>query len=288
MQSSEARLEVQKLNELPAMSLVVQQFLEALNDNSMEVRQLARMIEQDPSLSARLVGLANSAYYGQTIPITTIEDAIFKVLGLNTAKNIALGIVLAGPFNAARCPAFQAERHWAVAMATAILAQRLATAMLPEERPTPGEAYLCGLVGNLGLLALIHLYPQAMQGVLQQASGCDIRHIAELEHNMLGFDHFQVGGWLARKWRLPGHVVAVMEHRLHSTYEGPHWPLVRLIEYTSHWAEKIFCEEDKQHEAIEMPKVLGLDAQRVQQAVDSLSGKLDEIRTIATVLAKGK
>ncbi|HKJ75631.1 MAG TPA: HDOD domain-containing protein, partial [Gammaproteobacteria bacterium] len=123
--TTETRIEVLKLNELPAVPAVAHQFIQAVEDPDIEVRQLAAIIERDPALTARIIGLANAAYFGVSEEVTSVEHAIFKVLGINTAKSLALSIVLSGPLQAGRCPGFDLERYWSSAVLAATAAQRL-------------------------------------------------------------------------------------------------------------------------------------------------------------------
>ena len=110
--SNEARLAVQKLHELPAMSQNAQKFLDAVQNPDIELSELAAIIEQDPALMARIIGVANSAYFAYPEPIITAEEAIIQVLGLDTTKSLALSIILSGPFDATRCRGFHLQHFW--------------------------------------------------------------------------------------------------------------------------------------------------------------------------------
>ena len=281
---TETRLEVQKLNQLPAMSLVVHQFLQALEDDDVEVRQLAQIIEKDPALTARIIGLANAAYFGLTERVTSVEEAIFKVLGLNTAKSLALSIVLAGPFDARHCPGFKLSRYWAQAMCTAMLAQRLAPLVRAEPRPATAEAYLCGLLHDLGLLALVHIYPDEMAQVFATSAQPPKPPLSELEHEALGANHHQVGGWLARKWHLPGNVVTVIEQHVDGTYDGPGWASVALIGFCSKWAVR-FLDGEQDQVSLAIPEALGMDAERAACVLEEMRVREEEVLTMAQILS---
>lgn len=282
LNANEARLEIQKLHALPPVSLVVRQFLEAVQDPKIEVRRLAAIIEQDPALLARMVGLANSAYYGYPEPVVTAEEAIFKVLGLNTAKNLALSIVLSGPLDAGRCHQFRLDRYWAQAMSVAIFAKRLAAFVAEESRPSPGDAYLGGLLHNIGLLALVHLFPEAMSEVLAEGE-CDPKALVERERQIIGTDHCDVGGWLARKWQLPPHIVAVLEHHLQQDYSGEHGPLVRLVNGALRWATHECTSEETPPDM----SGLGVPAQQARSVGDYLRERREEITLLSRLLAYG-
>jgi len=281
--ATETRLEIQKLNTLPPISLVAQELLAAISDSDLDLRHIASIIEQDPALLARIIGLANSAYFGYPERVTTAEDAIFKVLGLNTARNLALSMVLSGPFNTAQCPAFRLDEYWTTAMVTAALAQRLARHVTAEPRPHGGDAYLAGLLHSLGLLALVHLYPADMAGVFNPVKADAELPLAAREVRLLGADHLQVGGWLARKWHLPAFVVAVIENFDQTGYRGQHFPLVQLIGFCVRWAGA--RQDVGATVSLDELTVLGIAAADAEQALSETLRRREEIVALAKILA---
>jgi len=279
----EARLEVQKLNELPAMSLVVHQFLEAIQDADVGIDHLAHIIEKDPALLARIIGVANSAYFSPPEPVTTAEDAIFKVLGVNTTKSLALGIILSGPFDASRCPGFPLDEFWLESIFTATLAQGMAGLIRLDESPSPGEAYLAGLLHMIGVLAMVHLYPETMDRVIKRRKACcNPQEFIVLEREQLNIDHTEVGAWLGRKWHLPQMVVQVMENCLDKTYRGPHWQLVHLIGFCSRWAAAaIHNGADDDYPCLSELDVLNVDIAHAGKQLGKVALRLDELRLLA-------
>ncbi|MCK9532560.1 MAG: HDOD domain-containing protein [Gammaproteobacteria bacterium] len=282
--SRRTRLEVQKLSELPPMSAVARQFLEAIEDPDLEVRQMATIVAQDPALLGRLVGVANSAYFGFPEPIVTAEDAIFKVLGLNMAKNLTLSIVLSGPFDAERCRAFRPDTYWANAMTVAILAQRLAPMITVNPRPSTGDAYLAGLLHSIGVLALVHLFPGPMTEVWR-AHAAGAGRLVQLEREKLGTDHCDVGGWLARKWRLPAQVVAVIERHMGDAPGGEHRTLVSLIRHCLSWTQAL--EAGTGEVSMLDLAELGIDAATVLRVTAQVSQRREAIRRLSQTLAYG-
>ncbi len=280
---TETRLEIQKLNALPPMSLVAQELLAVFGNSDLDVHRIAAIIEKDPALLARIIGLANSAYFGYPERVSTAEDAIFKVLGLNIARNLAFSMVLAGPFRTSHCPAFRVDEYWTGAMVAATLAQRLARHVAVEPRPHGGNAYLAGLLHNLGLLALVHLYPEEMTQAFRQFEDNPEQHLAEAELKLLGADHLQVGGWLGRKWHLPGFAVAAIEHHREDGYGGEHWPLVQLIGFCAQWAA---CLQRNDASAdLGILTRLGIPAAEAEAILGEMLGKRDEIVQLAKMLA---
>lgn len=284
----EARLEVQKLNELPAMSLVVHQFLDAIQDADVGIDHLAKIIEKDPALLARIIGVANSAYFSPPEPVTTAEDAIFKVLGVNTTKSLALGIILSGPFDASRCPDFALDEFWLESIFTATLAQSLAGLIRLDEAPSPGEAYLAGLLHKIGVLALVHLYPGQMNTVIAgREQPCNPIELLQREQETLQTDHAEVGAWLARKWHLPQVIVQVMENYLTPRYRGSYWQLVHLVGFSSRWATSaVHSGNDDDYPCLTELEMLGVDIAHAGKQLGKVALQLDELRLLAGEFAR--
>ena len=284
--TTETRIQVQKLNELPPMPLVVQELLRVLGDEDAEVREIADIVERDPALFARIIGVANSAYFNCPEPVTRAEEAIFKVLGLNTAKSIALGIVLGGAFDASRCPAFRASEFWLSGMLAAHLAQRLAPAVAAE-RLRPADVYLCGLLHHLGLLTLVHLYPDEMNRLfLEHREECQ-ESLTEAERELLGVTHLEAGGWLGRRWHLPATAVAVLEHCRDADYRGDHWAAAQLVRLAVAACEAL-CRGDGATGDAETAALLGIAPDRLEAALAELAVHHEDLVALASTLAGGE
>lgn len=285
----ETRLEVQKLNSLPAMSLVVRQFLDACTDSNVAIDRLAEIIEKDPSLLARIIGVANSAFYSPPEPIASAHDAIFQVLGVDMAKSLALGIVLSGPFNADKCPLFPLDRFWLESVVTATLAHDLAPLIGGEERVSVGDAYLSGLLHSFGLLVLVHLYPDEMNEIIARSHTCcsSVALIGD-EREVLQADHLETGGWLGRKWHLPEKIVLVMENYLVEDYRGAARSLVKLINFSTRWASAVLSsnEELTRPEPAEL-HAIGINEERAEVVLDKVYAQLDELRAMAHEFSRG-
>lgn len=282
--AKDARLEIQKLHELPPLPAFAAEFLRVVDDPGVEVRQLAHLIEQDPALLARIIGLANSAYFGLRHPVTDAEEAIFKVLGIATTKSLALGIVLSGPFDASRTPGFGLERYWFISVAAASLAQRLADALPEKTRPAPGAAYLCGLLHGIGKLALVHLYPAAMEQVFTHPE-FDEQSVTALERKVLGVDHLQVGGWLARKWHLPPQVVAAIEHHENADYKGGHATEARLTGVSVELASRLEAGEQELQSFTRSAPGLSIAPARMEALIAEAIEDRDDLAAMAELLA---
>lgn len=279
----ETRLEVQKLKSLPAMSLVVRQFLEACSDSDVAIERLAHIIEKDPALLARIIGVANSAFYSPAEPVASAEEAIFQVLGVDMAKNLALGIVLSGPFSTDRCPLFPLATFWLESVITATLVHDFAPLVAAEPKLKEGDAYLAGLLHSFGLLVLIHLYPDEMNAIFAKSHGCCSSYeLIREERDLLQVDHLEVGAWLGRKWHLPEKIVLVMENYLNLNYRGKGRALVLLINFSTRWAASVLSDNGEAvRPGMTELTTLGMDEAKATAVLDKVFSQLDDLRALA-------
>jgi HD-like signal output (HDOD) protein len=202
-----AKYRVQQLKQLPALSTTVSQLLAMLSDSNIEINDLAEVIERDPALTARIIGLANAAYFAQQRPVTSVTEAIIRVLGLQMVKTLALSIALCGAFDTSRCPGFKLDAYWFQAFGSAQLVRKLVLRMDAKNRPDPDEVYLMALLLDIGVLVLVHEFPQEYAKVLahlEKEPGSDVER---LEQDQLGISSRQAGEWLTDRWHLPQFVV---------------------------------------------------------------------------------
>lgn len=225
------------LDELPQLPAAMYQLFQALADEGTDRQRLAGILDQCPSLAAKLVGLANSAYFGRASRINGVSDAIF-VIGFRTVRSLATATALQEPFAQNRSPAFQPGRFWLHAVLTAHVARELAKKAAPALSLNPDEAYLAGLLHGIGLLALSHLFPQAVNPLLEQAEqtpGC----LTDLLRQQFGTTHHVVGAALLKHWHVPDVFVTATVHYATPDYQGPGWVLCRLVAVAHGWADRV-------------------------------------------------
>ncbi len=207
---SEAKQQILLLKQLPPLSATAARLLETLNNENVSLGGLSRIIAQDPGITARILGVANSAYFGQTKPILSVEEAIIRVLGLTMVKSLAFSIALSGVFDAEKCRDFDLERYWFNSLATAALAREICRHLQPDRQPELDAVYLAGLLFDIGTLVLVHLFPVDYQQVLRQSDEKDKLDRLRVEEEMLGINSRQAGAWLTDRWHLPPVVVRVV------------------------------------------------------------------------------
>lgn len=208
--SAATRSQIHGLATLPPLPRQSEALLQLLLDPDLDMLRLAELVEQTPALAARLLGVANSAFFRTPVPVKHIPDAIIRVLGLNLVRDLSVSFLLNQPFELKACRQFDPVRFWISSMGSATLAQLLTIYLPLENPPTASAAYLAGLLNNLGLLALVHVAPGAMDTVFGQMNRQTDVSLSEIEQQVLGLDHARAGAELATAWKLPPALAAAM------------------------------------------------------------------------------
>lgn len=280
----QAAAKVRDLPNLPAIPLAAQQILAALQKDTITIGQLVAVIEADPALMSRIIGVANSAYFGAGQKIYSVHDAITRVLGTNNVFSIALSVVLAGPFKANKCPGFHLELYWAEALKTAILTQTLAAHVKNRTPDLEKKGYLCGLLHNIGLLVLAHTFPDKVSQVFAIEAAEPERDITKIEDRLIGIDRRHAGAILARKWELPDEIYAVIEHQHDPAYRGEHWQLANLVGLCARCARALSRGQGCTPDAA-LLEPLQLPAETAMKSIERVRDKVSEIHKMALMLA---
>lgn len=196
--------------ELPPLSVTANRLLALLSDPDLDICDLAGVIDQDPPLAARIIGLANAAYFSPRSPVVNVYQAILRVLGMSFVRNLALSMVVAGSFDPRRCPGFNVRRYWFEALAAGVLAHTLAVKAPPADRPGSELYYLGGLLHNLGLLFLAHAKPRETAQVFAEKAHDPDHPLRDLFRARVGATPGSAGVWLAERWSLPSAVVEIV------------------------------------------------------------------------------
>lgn len=215
-----------KLGELPTLPSVATRLLSAGSTDKAEIDEIAKIIETDPALTARILGLCRRSDRGLGDRVTTVKRAVV-MLGLESVRAAALSVCVydtlgkdveeerrqideasAAKAGSGEGVAFDRNGFWKYSIAVACAAELIAgeNARL---RIVPEEAFLAGLMHGVGKLALAHVLPRAYGQVLRLAQMRAIDAPA-VERELLGIDHHSAGRRLAEHWGLPEHVQRVI------------------------------------------------------------------------------
>jgi putative nucleotidyltransferase with HDIG domain len=196
--SKRLRRVTERIIGLSALPTIVTQLIALVGDPRSSARQVARLISTDQALTAKILRVANSAFYGFPRKIATVQLAIV-VLGFNAVKNLALSVTVLKRFSGGTDHRlFDRQRFWEHAIGCGVAARMLAKRFGGRD----GEAFVAGILHDIGKLILIEYAHDEFTDALELAEQEDIP-IGQAEEEVLGVTHAEVGGWLAERWNLP-------------------------------------------------------------------------------------
>lgn len=220
---------IEATGQLPALPATTARLLELMDDESAGAAAVLEVIGTDPALTANLLKLCNSAYYGLRREVGSVHEALV-LLGNRTVVQLAfatsLGDVLRGPLAGYR---LERDALWRHSLAVAVGAAHLAGAA--GDRSLRERAFTAGLVHDIGKLVLNGPLKAKLQQLPQTGSYDALR---QGERDLLGFDHTEAGRALAESWSFPAALAEVIGR--HHDLQGPeaapagaHDALVRAV-----------------------------------------------------------
>jgi HD-like signal output (HDOD) protein len=174
------------------------QIEKVINDPRSSAREVAHIVSQDPGLSARLLKIVNSAFFGFAQQIDTISRAV-TILGTKEVSNLALSTSVMALFREIPSSLMNMSLFWEHSLACGICSRLLARY---KNFQNLERFFIAGLLHDLGKLIIFKHLPQQSDAVLRSAPSSDLLYF-EVERLHLGFDHTQVGLALAEQWQLP-------------------------------------------------------------------------------------
>ena len=205
---------LQRLNykHIPVLPPGAPYLLKALTDESLSFVELARVIERYPTIAARLISLANSAWSSPVSEIRTTEMACSR-LGFDVVRSASIALAVSAPFDTSRCPAFNTRFFWCTSLLAADSVAWLARSMKTGGIEQP-SARAAGLIHNLGLLLLADQLPDDVNQAIKLIRKEEGMQLSEALLYILGFDHCDAGRQLGIAWDLPDFLINALDYRL--------------------------------------------------------------------------
>lgn len=186
-----------RLKQLPSLPAVVTRLLDSFANEDIDTAAIARQIALDQGLTARVLRVANSSFYGLQSRVGTINEAVV-VLGFRAVRSMVLAVGVNGAFRADLCPGFDPRAYLCHGVGTALAARELAAAA----GHNPELAFTAGILHDIGQLVLAANFPTLYAQVIAHAQQQDV-DILSAERVVLGIDHTEAGALLAESWRFP-------------------------------------------------------------------------------------
>lgn len=183
-----------KLGSLPA---IVYRVFDVMDDPRSTATQIGRVINDDPALTARLLKLVNSPFYGFTAKVDTVFRAV-ALIGHKELRSVVVAASAIKVFDGIPSELISMPVFWKRSLSTAVVARVLAAFKREKEIE---RYFIAGLLHDIGSLVLYLQMPDEMTLALQKQS--EGMELSQAEMEVFGYDHTEVGGALLKKWNLP-------------------------------------------------------------------------------------
>ncbi|HTI99840.1 MAG TPA: HDOD domain-containing protein [Dongiaceae bacterium] len=256
---------------LPSLSSINKALQGLLHAEQRYSAQISEIIRRDPSLTSRLLRLVNSVYYGLSTPVNSIEEAVFY-LGMRQIRQLTMVTPIIEDFQRlTRQCNFPWRDFWQHSIGTAILTREVMTAV---QAPLDDSDYVAGLVHDVGKIVMAWSFPDHFAEIHRLALEAT-RDLTEIEIEVLGMDHAELGALYLERHRLPELMIRTARFHHHPEKAGEHATIVASVQIADLLlrSEKIGCSGNylpvtsEQCLAADGWKVLFPDAQEEEQSM---------------------
>ena len=268
-----------KIDELPTLPVVLPRLLNLMESEKSDASDMARAISHDPALTSKVLKVANSAYYGFSQEICSLDRAI-PLLGVNMVRSLALsiGVMASLPNGDRKSTHLSREGLWMHSLAVATAMQELSK----KTGENNEHLFVVGLLHDIGKIVLDQFFNQELGRALEAAGdGKDLSfHLAE--RNVIGLDHAEIGDMLLKRWKFPTSISdPISVHHQTEIPDGIHLKDVLLLRVadtlckTVGFGNEEFSDYPETHEG-DM-KTLGLDERDLSEIMAYLIDAKDGI-----------
>jgi putative nucleotidyltransferase with HDIG domain len=275
---------VSRLDSLPAMPIIAQKLLALKLDTDQDENQMLLLIGQDPLISAKVIGLANSPLVGASRKINAVKDAAM-LMGLKRVHSVATGLAIMATTSKS-AGRFNVQALWEHNMGIAFAMLAITRAMPAKIRPDDDLTFLAGMLHDVGYSVLAHLDIESSDELQVRMLTEPERLALAIEREIVELTHDQLGAELARHWNLPEEIVLAIRFHHEPQKSDPTQPLARIINL----AEKLlpsfgFNEVIDTTITPENWQVLGIDPDQAEEISAQVAEQADQASQFASSIS---
>ena len=230
----DVRTEIQRINEVVSFPPVVAEILQAMSDADVTMAKVTSIIESDPALTAKILRVANSPFYGLRRDVTNISQAL-RMLGLDEIGHLLLTCQMKSRLMSLDSrQRTHLERLWKHSVAVAAISRLLSS---QYRISTDGKEYTAGLLHDMGKLVLIQYFPEQYLSVEAMISSDSVSDI-DAEQRIVSVSHAEIGRLIGEKWRLPKEYLDVMQFHHRSGLSTNHSLLCAVVRCADLFSEQ--------------------------------------------------
>lgn len=270
-----------QIGDVSSLPTCAVEIMELARNSDADADDLIGVIRSDPAIAMRIMRTVNSSFHGVRESVADLKQAVM-LLGFQEIRNIAMSAYVAPLFRETNgYKGYTREGLWNHMVGTGVVAQEIARI---SGRVNPHEAYLAGLLHDIGFVMIDQYLHKPFRRVID-AVRPDMPAY-EVERDTIGFDHAELGEYVAVQWKLPKHLTDAIGHHHHwGEYDGPNGDMVRAVTL-SDW----LCDF-KGHPALgtatsspppaELFAELGLDRNEIAAVISELDAALSRAHVMA-------
>ena len=271
------------IDSLPAMPAIAQKILALPLNTDQGEAELLRLIAQDPQTSAKIIGLSNTALFGAPGSINSVRDATMR-LGMTQVKAIAVSMATLSSLTKQSEGKLKFADFWAHSLAIANTMRILTRHMPPRMRPMEDKIFLAGLLHDIGYYVLSYIDISISNALHEKLNADTSMPLLDIENNLLGTHHGEIGAQLGKHWGLPEEIIAVM--RYHHMPENEQaqigQPLVSLVNIAEKLLPDFGITEHTAHEVTEQEWAsIHIEINKVNTIVEEIEQVAEKTRQLA-------
>ena len=208
MDNITARSLVRNLPALSSLPAVVEELELALDDGLASMDELGEIVKKDPDLTARLLRLANSSFYGFPKGVETVGEGL-SLIGIEQMKQLLTGSTVIEYFKTIPADIVNMRSFWEHSIATGLAAKVIAVL---RRAPDPELYFVLGLIHDIGRLVFYLRLPDESAELFKLYDKEDMRSLLSLEQSHFGFHHGELAGELLTRWEFPDSLVEAVKY----------------------------------------------------------------------------
>ena len=281
---------VSNIRNLPTPPIVFHQIQKVMNDSSASANHVANILSEDPAMSVKVLKLTNSAFYGLTREVDSVRHAVV-IVGMEAVKNLVLSASVLDMFKGNNINQEFHEKHWRHSLATGFCCRILSRRLKAKGIVSPDSAFSAGLLHDIGKMVLRIFLPNETKQLDETRTTDKESQDFQLEENVLGYNHAQVGGILATHWKLPGRLGEAITYHHHPQLCESEEPIAYMIHIGDYIAKYTFYDDDDAYLVGELdPQIreyMGINTEEIDKYSEELRGEYLKAETFMQMAGIG-
>lgn len=255
--------------QLPALPGAVVKLLGVLRDGEASLEDITSTLQHDPEVVSRVLKIVNSASFGLRQQVNSVPHAV-HLMGRENLHSLVLGFSVSRMLPKGRTNGFDHHRYAHAAVRRATLAKQFAHRIHPA---TEAEDFTAALLQDMAIPLMAYATPDSYASILSTWDECEHSHLEEIETQVLGWDHGEIGAAVAESWNLPTSLVeSIGSHHADESTVTPAVRIASLMRTKSGFA--------KNDELVECARSFGVDPDWSTEAIERSETQASELANL--------